>query len=195
LRALLLLAGQLVVLSLARLFPLGVQRVNLFLTTLLLVTTGAAAGRIVADLWTRSALRPLAIATVGLFAAAVVSGRASSGALPPLPAEDVGPLMRQVEMERAPGDRVLLYERSAFVWGYYRSKPPVLFPAPALANGFIVGLDDPAVIVVRGNDAEQVAARALAGAPRVWFVGSRLVPGDEEHILRALAAGGRIVRQ
>jgi len=26
-------------------------------------------------------------------------------------------------------------------------------------------------------------------------VGSRLQPGDEEHILTALAAGGRIVRQ
>jgi len=192
--ALLLLATQLVVLSIAHQFPLGVQRVNLFLTTLLLVTTGAAAGHIVADLWTRSALRPLAIATVGLFAAAVMSGHASSMTQSPLP-EDVGPLMRQVEMERAPGDRVLLYERSAFVWGYYRSKPPVLLPAPALANGFIVALDDPAVIVVRGNDAEQAAARALAGAPRVWFVGSRLVPGDEAHILRALAVGGRIVRQ
>ena len=192
--ALVLLTGQLVVLSLARQFPLGVQRVDLFLTTLLLVTTGAAAGRIVASLWTRAALRPLALATVGVLAAAVVSGRASSNAQTPIP-EDVGPLMRQVETERAPGDRVLLYERSVFVWGYYRSKPPVLIPAPALANGFSVALDDPAVIVVRGDDVQQAVARALAGAPRVWFVGSRLVPGDEVHILTTLAAGGRIVRQ
>jgi hypothetical protein len=103
--------------------------------------------------------------------------------------------MRQVENERAPGDHVLLYVGSAFVWGYYRAKPPVLLPAPALANGFIVAFDDPSVIVVRGDDIQQAVARAFAGAPRVWFVGSRLVPSDEVHILRALAAGGRILRQ
>lgn len=192
--ALLLLVGELVVLSLAGQFPLGVQRTNLFLSTLLLVTTGAAAGRVVAGLWSRAALRPLALAVVALLAVAVVWGRASGVARPAF-AEDAGPLMRELEIERRPGDRVLVYERSAFVWGYYRAKAPVLIPAPALANGFVVALDDPAVIVVRGDDVEGPVARALAGGTRVWFVASRLSPGDEEHILTALAAGGRIVRQ
>ena len=95
--------------------------------------------------------------------------------------------MRELEIERRPGDRVLLYERSAFVWGYYRAKPPVLLPAPALANGFVVALDDPSVIVVRGDDVEEPVARALAGGGRVWFVGSRLRP----HAVLALAEAGR----
>src|SRR5262249_60303385 len=99
------------------------------------------------------------------------------------------------ERERRPGDCVLLYERSAFVWGSYRSRPPVLVPAPEVANGFFVAPDDPAVIVVRGDDVERSVARALAGGSRVWFVGSRLSPTDEEHILAALAAGGHIVRE
>src|SRR5262245_47056427 len=189
--ALLLLLAQLVVVSAAGLFPLGVQRVGLFLSTLILVTTGAAAGRVVAALWTRAPLRPLALVLVVLLALAVGWGRQWQ----PMPAEDVGPLMREAEREPRPGDRVLLYERSAFVWGYYRSRPPVLFPAPALANGFIVALDDPAVIVVRGDDVAQTVARALSGGSRVWFVGSRMSPADEAHILAALAAGGHIVRE
>ena len=48
---------------------------------------------------------------------------------------------------------------------------------------------------MRGDDVEGAVARALAGGSRVWFVGSRLWPADEEHILVALAAGGHIVRE
>src|SRR5262249_17539294 len=82
--AIVLLVGELILLSLAHLFPLGVQRTNLFLSTLLLAATGAAAGRVVAGLWARAVSRPVALALVALLVAAMARGRGSGGARLPL---------------------------------------------------------------------------------------------------------------
>src|SRR5262249_18244499 len=151
-----LLIVELVAASAVRMFPLDVQRVALFLSTLLLVTSGAAAATIVTRLWTRPLLRPPAAVVLVLFVPAVGRGRG----WPPAPAsvaEDFGPLLQELERDRKPADRILLYERSAFVWGYYQPGVPRLLPQAG--GGAIVAIDDPAVTPVTVADAEAVAAR------------------------------------
>jgi hypothetical protein len=123
-------------------FPLDVPRATLFVTTVLLVTTGAAAGHVIARAWRRQALRPaVAVAAIGLVA--VVARSHWAPASQQIPPEDLGQLLRIVERDRRAGDSVLIYARSLFVWGYYRAATPVLVPNPGLANGFFVAVDDP----------------------------------------------------
>jgi hypothetical protein len=192
--AALFLVAQLAGLSIAQLFPLDVHRTALFATTVLLVTTGAAAGHLVVRLATRPALRPLAAAAGGALLAAVAWTHAPLGALRGA-AEDLGPLLQTVERERRAGDRILLYDRSIFVWGYYRTGAPVLVPNRALANGYLVAVDDPDVVVVDSANVAAAVERALAGGTRVWFVGSRFRPVDETRIRLALARRGRITQE
>jgi hypothetical protein len=186
----LLLVIQVVALSAAGTVPLDVPRTQLFLTTLLLVTTGAGLASALVGLWRRPVLRPAAVAAAaGL--ALVVARAYSPWSERPVP-EDLGPLLRIVERERRAGDRILLYSRSLFVWGYYRTGTPVLLPAPQLANGFLVLMDDPDVVLVDGTNIEDAVTRAVAGASRVWVVGSRFRPGDELRIRAALFRRGHV---
>ncbi len=183
-----LLVLEIVVLSALQVVPLGIVRTSLFLITALLVLTGAAAARAAIALWTRPLLRPVAVA--GLVALAVVVARdrpwtAMASVERP---EDVGPLIQELEAARTPDDRVLLYARTAFVWGYYQAKTPVLDPNDAVTVGFVPRLDDPAVIVIDGANYPQAIDRAVAGAPRIWFVGSRFAGTDETRIGYAVAA-------
>jgi hypothetical protein len=189
-----LLVAQLLGLSVAQMFPLDVHRTGLFVSTLVLVTTGAAAGHLVALLASRPALRPLALATTGALLAVVAWTHASPGALRNRP-EDLGPLLQTVERERLAGDRILLYDRSVFVWGYYRTGTPVLVPNDGLANGYVVAVDDPDVVLVGSTNIDAAVERALAGGTRVWFVGSRFRPTDEVRIRFALARRGRITQE
>jgi len=190
--ATILLVLELIGLSVAGRFPLGAERTQLFVVTILLVTTGAAAGHWVARLWRRPS-EPLALAVVVGLVRVVVPGRASPRS-ESMVVEDLGPLLQVVARERRPGDRVLVYERSAFIWGYYRAKPPRLRPSAAIANGFVVEIDDPDVILVRPGRGAAAVARAAAGGGRVWFVGSRFKPNDQRDVRAALAEHGRIVR-
>ena len=193
--ALLLLAGQLIALSAAGSFPLDVQRTGLFVSTLFQVATGAAVGGLVARLWAVRRLRPVAVAIPLLFALDI----APDHEWPPYPqvqAEDLGPLVREMEHDRQPGDHVLLYANSVFIWGYYQTRTPTLLQAGEhLAGGFIVSVDDPDVTLVRRDDADAAIARAFTGARRVWFLGSRFKPGDEELLRTRLATKGRVVRE
>ncbi len=191
--ATILLVTGLVALSAARRVPLDVPRTQLFVTTLLLVLTGAAAGHVMVSLWRRRWLRPVALAAAALLVLLVARGHPSPSS-ERLVAEDLGPLLRVMERERRAGDRVLLYQRSLFVWGYYRTGTPVLVPLPEIANGFYVAVDDPDVVVVTRANVAEAGARAFAGARRVWFVGSRFRGADEAVMLTALARHGRMVR-
>jgi hypothetical protein len=192
--AVLLLVAELVGLSVAGIFPLGVPRAALFASTLLLVTTGAAAGRLVSELWTVRALRPLAAATAVLLVVDV-AWHHEPLQVQRLPAEDLGPLVRTVEAERRAGDHIVLYGRSLFVWGFYRTGTPVLQATPALANGYFVWVDDPDVFMVHAGDIDGPVAHAFDGAARVWFVGSRFGAGDEVAIGQALTKRGHVVRE
>ncbi len=189
-----LLVMELVALSAAGVFPLNVHRTALFATTLLLVTTGAAAGRLLADLWERPALRPVAVATGAALLMAIGWTRWPLAGMHGKP-EDVGPLLQIVERDRRAGDRVLLYDRSVFVWGYYRTGTPILVPNAALANGYVVAVDDPDVVVFGSRDIGAAVEHALAGAARVWLVGSRFRSLDEPRIRAAAAQRGRITRE
>jgi hypothetical protein len=118
---------------------------------------------------------------------------------PPYPqvqAEDLGPLVHEMERERQPGDHVLLYASSVFVWGYYQTRTPTLLQAGEhLAGGFIVSVDDPDVTLVRRDDVDAAIARAFTGTRRVWFLGSRFKPGDEALLRARLTTKGRVVRE
>jgi len=190
--ATILLVVELIGLSAAGSFPLGVERTQLFVCTILLVVIGAAAGHWVARLWRRP-YEPLALAAVVGFLLLVLPGRAAPRS-EVFVVEDLGPLLQVVERERRPGDRILVYERSAFIWGYYRTKPPRLRASAAMANGFVVEMDDPEVSLVRPGRVAEAVARASAAGGRVWFVGSRFKPNDLRDARPALAARGRIVQ-
>jgi hypothetical protein len=192
--ALLLLAAELVVLSVAGSFPLDVQRTGLFVSTAFQVATGAAAGALAVRLWSSRPLRPLAIVVPLLFAFAILRDHE----WPPyeqVQAEDLGPLVERMERERQPGDHILLYQTSLFVWGYYQARTPRLVTSEALAGLFLVQVDDPDVTLVRRDDVDEAIAHAFAGARRVWFLGSRFRPGDEALIRTRLATRARIVRE
>ena len=193
--ALILLAAELITLSAAGSFPLDVQRTGLFVSTLFQVATGAAVGGLAVRLWTRKRLRPVAVAIPVLFALEIVRDHE----WPPYPqvqAEDLGPLVREMERDRQPGDHVLLYANSVFIWGYYQAHTPKLLQAGEhLAGGFNVSVDDPDVTLVRRDDVDPAIARAFTGTRRVWFLGSRFKPGDEMLLRARLATKGRVVRE
>jgi hypothetical protein len=192
--ALLLLAAELIALSAAGSFPLDLQRTGLFVSTLFQVATAAAVGGLAVQLWAWRWLRPLALALPLLFGFEI----ARDHEWPPYPqvqAEDLGPLVQEMERERQPGDHILLYANSVFVWGYYQARTPVLLQATDhLAGGFFVQIDDPDVTMLGRDDPDGAIARVFSGARRVWFLGSRLRPGEEAAIRAQLAMHGRIVR-
>src|SRR5262249_5068991 len=155
--AMMLLGAELVGISSLGMFPLDVPRTSLFVTTLVLVATGAAAARVVVWSWTRPRLRPLAVTAAVAFVLIVARGHwplLSERVVP----EDLGPLIRMMERDRRAGDRVLIYGRSLFVWAYYRAGTPVLVPAPQLANGFLVVVDDPDAQLLDSSDLRRVVA-------------------------------------
>lgn len=192
--ALLLLAAELIVLSVTGSFPLDVQRTGLFVSTVFQVTTAAAAGALAARLWSSRPLRPVAIALLLLFGFAILRDHE----WPPyeqVRAEELGPLVQRMERERQAGDHILLYQASLFVWGYYQARTPTLEASEALAGLFMVRVEDPDVTLLRSDDADEAIAHAFTGARRVWFLGSRFRPGDEALIRSRLATRGRIVRE
>jgi len=193
--ALLLLAAELIALSAAGSFPLDVQRTGLFVSTLFQVATAAAVGGLAVQLWAWRPLRPLALAVPLLFGFEI----ARDHQWPPysqLRAEDLGPLVQEVERERQAGDHILLYAGSVYVWGYYQARTPVVLQATEhLAGWFFVRVDDPDVTMLGRDDIDGAIARAFTGARRVWFLGSRLRPDEEPMIRARLATRGRIVRE
>jgi hypothetical protein len=184
--ALLLLVVEFVGLARGRIVPLAVARTSLYLTTPLLVACGAAVAVAVVGAWSRRALRPVAVTGLALVALLVLRGRAWDRMVIPERPEDLGPLIRRVETERMPGDRVLLYARSVFVWGYYQTPTPVLVPTPKRTVGWEPRIDDPDVVIIDGPSIESTIDRVLPTARRIWFVGSRFEGADEARIVAAL---------
>lgn len=183
--ALALLVAELVVLSAAGALPFDQTRISHFAVTALNAGAAAAAVAIVRRAWARPALRPVALAAAaaGAWVVATQVDRAPMIHRP----EELGPLVGIVESRRQPGDGVLLYERSGFVWAYYARATPRLLPDPRVTVGFRPDLDA-AVTVVDGRAPGASVARALARHPRVWFVGSRFRPGDDDRIRAAIEA-------
>jgi hypothetical protein len=184
-----LLLVELGVVALRRPVPTEAARVLLFALTLLLVCGAAALG-------TAAALRVRGGATAGLVLLLLIAGdvarRAPWRLAGPLESvEDLGPLVRLVERSRAPDDVVLVYERSLYVWAYYRRATPVLQPNPLVTVGFVPRVDDPRVLVVGGTPGP-VVQQAFTRAPRVWALVSR-PRGNDERVLRvALMAHGTL---
>jgi len=171
-------------------FPIGEPRVLLFLLTLLTVYAAAAVGPAVVWAWRRPLLRPVVAVALAVAALAFVRRHEWTGLASARQVEDMGPLVRRVEDERRPGEPVLLYHRSGYVYAYYRHRTPVLFPNPAASVGYIPIFDDPDVTIIDGPHAAAVADAAFAKNTRVWFLGSRLLANDWALIAPALKRPG-----
>lgn len=184
--ALTLLCLEFVVLARIRIVPLGVVRTSLYLTTPLLVACGGAVALAVVNAWTQRALRPVAVAGLALLVVLVLRGRPWTTMMTPERPEDLGPLIQRVEAERMPGDVVLMYRRSRFVWSYYQARTPILEPADSTTVGFEPRIDDPTVVAFDGESIAETLDRVLPTAKRVWLVGSRFHGRDEARIVAAL---------
>ena len=169
-----------------RAMPMNEPRITLFLLTCLGTLAAASLGLVAYRAWTRPWLRPV-VAAATLFAAVAMVRRAD-WIVPPHSAEDLGSLVRVMEEGRQPGDGVLLYERSGYVYAYYQRRTPHLVADPALTVGFHPRFDDAALLVIDGRTPEAAVERALAAHARVWLLGSRFHAGDEARIREALRA-------
>jgi hypothetical protein len=159
--------------------------------TALNVYAAAAVAVVAVELWRRPRLRPLLPLGLALlvYSAAVERPWAGLGRTPN--PEDLGPLVRIVERDRTPGDRVLLYARSTYVYAYYQTAKPVLVPASTTV-GYQPHFDDPRLALVDRGTVDAALARALAEGSRVWLLGSRFHAGDEPHFRDAARARGHI---
>jgi len=173
-------------LSAFRLVPLTEGRVLLFCTTLLGVTgiaslvacavAPARVERIVASL-----VLVLVVADVAWARAWTTLGVSSY-------VEDLGPLVVEMERERTPADRVLVYGPSAYVVAYYQRDVPVLLPWAGTTVGYTPRLAD-GITAVGGEEMAAALRRALGSGARVWFVGSRIKATDAPSIVSALGEG------
>jgi hypothetical protein len=184
--ALALLVTTVTVVSSMHLMPMNEPRITLFLLTCLGTLAAASLGLVASRAWTRPWLRPV-VAAAAVFAAVALVRRVDR-IVPPHAAEDLGSLVRVMEEERQPGDGVLLYERSGYVYAYYQRLTPHLVADAALTVGFRPRIDDTALLVIDGRTPEAAVEQALATHARVWLLGSRFRGDDEARVREALRA-------
>jgi hypothetical protein len=192
--ALVLLVAEAAAVSAHGRLPFDAPRVMLFLLTIVHVHLAAGVGCTFGWLSSRGWSRPLAAVVLGVVLHGFLAHRAWRDPGEVVDPEDLGPLVRMAEAERRPGDAVLVYARSVYVFAYYQARPPVLAPAPTTV-GFVPVPEDPDVLVIDGPTADAAIARAFAGHDRAWFLGSRFHEGDVWRIRSALLAHGHIVRE
>jgi hypothetical protein len=191
--AVVLLLLEMIGLGLARLVPFGANRVMLFCYGALGCGLAVAIGCVVSMLARGTTGRALAL---GLVLLLVADGASSHdwrhlGDSPRV--EDVGPLLRMVEAERAPDDVLLVYGRTLFVYAYYQRAVPVLVAA-SNTTGSVPLVSDPRVRLVDATSVAAEGARAYADAPVVWFVGSRM-GADGMAVGRWLEQHGTLTRR
>jgi hypothetical protein len=191
--ALLLLVVELATLSALRRVPLNEPRVMLFLTTLLLVLGATALDFLLGRAAARPRLWAPAAAGLMLLAWDLTAHPEAWSTRDLVRVEDAGPLIRLLERRRAPDDRVLVYDRSRYLYAYYQKPTPVLVPNPAATVGFVPLFPDERVQAIDAASADAVAGQAFAASRQVWFVGSRFRAGDMDSITERLAARGRVV--
>jgi hypothetical protein len=191
--AVVLVAGEMVLLAVFQLLPIGVARTSLFLTNAILVMVGAAAARCVVALWHHRSLRPTAPIAVLAFGAMVLHGHPWATMAKVQAPEDLGPLVKAVEAGRRPGDRILVYDRSPYVWSYYQRATPVVQPFDRVSVGFFPVLEDPDVALVDGDTIHGAIGDALATGRTVWFVGSRFLGSDRAQIRTEIRSRMRVV--
>jgi hypothetical protein len=193
--ALVLLVIELAVLSYARFVPFDAPRVMLFLLSLIGVLAAAAIALVARRAWSWALLRPAVVLGLAWLATDLATHREWRALGRVRRPEDLGPLIRLVEERRRPGEGVLLYGRSNFVYAYYRNRTPVLRPEARTSEGYPLPRldDDPDLVVVAGPDAPGAVAAVFAGRRQVWFLGSRFREGDEQAIRRALEPHGTVV--
>lgn len=188
-----LLLAELAALSALRRLPLNEPRVMLFFSTLLFVVGAAGVGLLLARLASSPRFVPPVAAGVLLLLWHLTALPGAWTWRGRVTVEDVGPLIRFVEATRAPEDRLLVYQRSRYVYAYYQTATPVLVPDASTTVGFVPLLPDSRVLAIDAATAPAVIDRALAESRKVWFVGSRFRPGDAQAIITPLAARGEVV--
>jgi len=184
---LLVLVAELAGLSSMGLVPFDAPRVMLFLLTIASVQAAAALGSAAGWLWSRRWLWPLVPIGLGLLAYDIAVHREWTTLGRPRQVEGLGPLVTALEKRRGPNDGVLLYYRSTFVHAYYQRDTPVLVPDQGTTVGYRPRIDDPNIVVVTGESAREAAAEVFAGRQRMWFLGSRMAPIEQERIAGGIA--------
>jgi hypothetical protein len=185
-----LLVIEMIALGLAHQVPFATPRVLLFMYAALDVVLGIGLGCVLATLAGRRWGIPAAIGLGGFVVASAAAAHDWPRLVEPPRIEDVGPLIRRVEAERAPDDVVLAYGRTSFIYAYCQQRPPVLVAARN-ATGFVPVSNDPRVRFVDRMTVSAAADRAFADARVVWFVGSRM--GVDAAVLEgALRTRGRL---
>ncbi|HXJ37148.1 MAG TPA: glycosyltransferase family 39 protein [Candidatus Eisenbacteria bacterium] len=184
------LVALLLALSALRLVPLTEGRVLLFCTTLLGV--GGIASLVACAVAPARVERIVASLALVLVVADAAWARAWTTLGVSSYVEDLGPLVVEMEHERGPTDRVLVYGPSAYVVAYYQRDVPVLVPWAGTTVGYTPNLAA-GITAVGGDEMAGELRRALAAGARVWFVGSRIKATDAPSIVSALGEG-RLVK-
>jgi hypothetical protein len=104
--------------------------------------------------------------------------------------EDLGPLVRTMLRELRLEDRVLVYDRSSYVYAYYAEDPVAVVPVPQNSIGYVPRVAT--AMLVNATDLHRRVGEALAAVDTVWVLGSRVRPEDERLVARGLAAGATV---
>lgn len=170
------LAVELLALGALGKYPLVETRVVLFYLVVVAATGAAALARAALTLSTTRVGRLVGLVIAVAIAAGVARDRAFATMGKQQLFEDLGPLVREVERARRPGEPLLLYDRSSYVYAYYAADPVALVPLAGNAVGYV-----PRIASATLFAAATLRARldeGLAASPRVWVLGSRVRSGD-----------------
>lgn len=190
------LAGEMIVLSAAKRFPLLDERTSTFLMVVALVVAAVGVLGLARLLWSRTVVGA-ASACVLVAALFLVhgSGHFRTRSIPP---EDVRSPTAYVAAHLRPADVVLVNLNSNWGFAYYWPKDrPIRRADPVVLQGYVAAYPPQDRIVVASNrdlagvsaalDAALMTARTSPGA-RIWLVRTHVVPTEARAWLLALSS-------
>lgn len=171
------------------LVPLGGGRTDIHLLPVAVLLVAIAVDAAVR--WSSTAPPGIAgVATAGLI---VVVGLVAYES-PDYPAQDLRPLVAEVEAVVGPDGVIIVYPSARYAYGVYTDAAVDLIDDDANPNGFTVDIADPSIVVLPPSVDDPAAhgprvADAVAGRAEVWYIGT-FFQGDEDVIADAIVARG-----
>ncbi len=187
-----------VVLAALSLAPIGTGRTDVYLFPSWALLVAVAVAEIAAVMASRGSWATGATVGVVLAALVVVALAASPSPTkykpcvdPPVvgstlmrcayPQEDLTPLVHQVERERRPGDKVVVYPSAGYAYGIATRYPIEKRPDVLAPTDWVVKVRGPNLVVLEAHrkDTEKWAGpldRLTAGSPRIWLIGTHFFP-------------------
>lgn len=187
-----LLVLELALLSTARMVPVNQPRVLLFAHVTIASYAAAALGTVVHLLGRRSRLAAAVAAGLAVAAFAVPHPWRQVGR--PVGIEEVRSLVRVIETQRRPSDRVLVHQSALFPYAYHQRRPVRLYRA-GTGTGFLPDFGDRRAGILTPATVEERTRAALRDAPRVWIVASRMRPPVVAATRRSLERAGHVTLQ